>query len=104
MSSITGRPSLTVIVQNALVLSADRQLSSNVDPAAPVPGNHNLVVSTFKDSSKIQLASSNGSISLSLRGDRDNNGKGQGDTSLNLIYFLNPVAAVELTTIACRAL
>jgi pilus assembly protein CpaB len=69
-TTISGKAAFAVISQNALVLSAERQLNSNQDPALPVPTTITLLVNT-RDSAKIQLATTTGLITLSLRGDRD---------------------------------
>ena len=67
------KPSLTMIVQNAKVLSASRSTTS--DPGAP-PENPTdqttvTVMVSGADAAKIQLASNAGSLSLALRGDED---------------------------------
>lgn len=70
-SSINGKPSLTVIVQNARVLSAGRQTSG--DPGGQdqgAPSTVTLLV-TAEEAARISLASSSGQLSLSLRGDED---------------------------------
>ncbi len=79
-STLNGKPSISVIVQNAKILSAERQRGN--DPKSgrdgkpsPIPSTVTLEV-TSEDAQKIQLASSSGSLSLSLRGDKDT-GKGQ---------------------------
>lgn len=74
---IRGEPSVTVIVQNAKVLSAERSVDSSADPNVPVPSTVTLLVSA-RDASKIQLASTEGKLSLSLRGDEDD---GRGDSA-----------------------
>jgi pilus assembly protein CpaB len=76
-SIIRGKAGITTIVQNAQVLSAQRT-TVNVDPnseegqaaMAAAPTTVTLLVSA-EDASKIQLASTTGSISLSLRGEKD---------------------------------
>ena len=85
-SNLLGKPGLTVIVQNALVLSAERQLSANADPNTPVPSTISLLV-TAKDAAKIQLASTTGQLTLSLRGDRDH-GKGTGFSDITVYDLL----------------
>jgi pilus assembly protein CpaB len=69
-SRIRGEPGVTVIVQNAKVLSAERQVSSDTQPGMPIPTTVTLLV-TAEDAQKIQLASTTGSLSLNLRGDSD---------------------------------
>ncbi len=77
-SRIRGKPAITTIVENARVLSAERQTSSVNQKGASVPNTVTLLVST-RDAQKIQLASTTGKLSLSLRGDEDS-GKG-GETN-----------------------
>ncbi|MEZ4754008.1 MAG: Flp pilus assembly protein CpaB [Bdellovibrionota bacterium] len=73
-SRIRGQPGVTVIVENAKVLSAERDTSSDGSKkdgeTGPVPSTVTLLVSA-KDAAKIQLAATTGSMSLSLRGDSD---------------------------------
>ncbi len=76
-TQVRGQPSLITIVQNAKVLSAERQVSANSQPGAPVPSTVTLLVSA-QDAQKIALAeSTSGQLSLSLRGDTDA-GKAEG--------------------------
>jgi pilus assembly protein CpaB len=73
-SRIRDKPGVTVIVQNAKVLSAERQTRTDgVEMEGPIPSTITLLVST-EDAAKIQLASTTGAMSLSLRGDEDNKG------------------------------
>jgi pilus assembly protein CpaB len=63
------------VTWNAQVLSAERRLEARPggsmdDNAAPVPSHVTLLVTT-KDSQRLQLAKNSGSLSLSLRGDKD---------------------------------
>lgn len=78
-SRINGQPGVTVIVQNAKVLSAEREIDTASKPGAPVPSTVTLLI-TQADANKIQLATTTGSLSLSLRGDNDP-GKGIGGGS-----------------------
>lgn len=74
VSKIRGEQSISVIAQNAEVLSAERQIDpSQAKPGAPVPSTVTLLV-TAADAQKIQLAQTTGSLSLALRGDRDEKG------------------------------
>ena len=68
-SVIRGRQAVTAIVQNAKILSAERQMDGNVN-GAPVPSTVTLLV-TEHDAERIQLAQTSGSLNLSLRGDND---------------------------------
>lgn len=86
-SRINGQPGVTVIVQNAKVLSAERDLDAATKPGQPVPSTVTLLV-TANDANKIQLATTTGSLSLSLRGDNDP-GKGVSGNSITVDDLLN---------------
>lgn len=73
-SRIRDQPAVTEIVQNAQVLSAERQTDAGTKSGGIVPSTVTLLV-TAKDAAKIQLAQTTGSLSLNLRGDNDG-GKG----------------------------
>ena len=80
-STIRGKQGVTVIVEDAKILSAERQTGNAVwTKAAPegggIPNTVTLLV-TSDDAAKIQLASTAGSLSLSLRGDNSTS-KGTG--------------------------
>lgn len=62
-----GQPALKIIVQNARVLGADRQVDGSWKPGLPAPGTITLLVSP-PEARHIQLASQNGTLSLALRG------------------------------------
>jgi pilus assembly protein CpaB len=75
-SKIRGEPAITTIVQNAKILSSNRQTQNG--PAAegeqqnaPAGPSTVTLLVTVKDAQKIQLATTAGSLSLSLRGDQD---------------------------------
>jgi len=73
-SSIRGQPAITTIVQNARVISlqGETQRSQNSHTStAKAPRTTTLLV-TAQDAQRIQLASTAGQLSLSLRGDGDN--------------------------------
>jgi pilus assembly protein CpaB len=92
-SSIRGQPGVTVIVQNAHVLSAERQTDTKTQPGAPVPSTVTLLVSA-EDAAKIQLAQTTGSLTLQLRGDNDpGKGRAGGSITISDLYGGNPVAA-----------
>jgi len=78
-SSIRGKPGITTIVQNARVLSAERQTDKEQQKGAAVPNTVSLLVSA-QDAQKIQLASTTGKLSLSLRGDLDTGKAGSGSS------------------------
>jgi len=67
------KPSLTVIVQNAKVLSASRSTTSEPGeaPSAPTDQTTVTVMVTGQDAAKLQLAAKAGTLSLALRGDED---------------------------------
>lgn len=76
-SKIRGKSGIAVIVENAKVLSAERQAEVSpgaggaAQPAgAPVPSTVTLLV-TSEDAKRVQLAATAGSMALALRGDRD---------------------------------
>lgn len=71
-SQIRGKPAITTIVQNAKILSTDQRTSDSGQgkKEGSVPGTVTLLV-TVLDAQKIQLASTAGKLSLSLRGDLD---------------------------------
>lgn len=73
-SRLDGKPMISVIVENAKVLSAERQINpqpENQDnKPAPIPTTVTLLVAA-EDANRIQLASVSGSMSLSLRGGND---------------------------------
>lgn len=70
VSSMRGGSGVTTIVQNAKVLSAERQINPNAPPGAPVPSTVTLLV-TSEDASRITLATATGRLTLVLRGDTD---------------------------------
>lgn len=80
-ASLNGKPSISVIVQNAKILSAQRNTNPNSDPAAPVPTTVTLLVSAA-DAQKIQLAQTTGVLGLQLRGDPDTGKINIGDTTI----------------------
>lgn len=85
ISKFQGQPALTVIVQNAEVLSADRQIDiKNLSSLGTVPATVTLLVSS-DDANRIQLAQSTGKLTLNLRGDADS---GKGDRGTDSIVTL----------------
>ena len=67
------KPTLTVIVQNARVLSASRSTSGDpgASPTDPKAQTTVTLMVTGDDAAKIQLAAKSGTLSLALRGDED---------------------------------
>ena len=92
-SRIRGQPGVTVIVENAKVLSAERDTKTESEPGKPVPSTVTLLVSA-KDAAKIQLAATTGSMSLSLRGDIDGVG-GNAVGSITVDDLLGSTQSVE---------
>lgn len=70
ISSALGKLSIVPIVQNAKILSAERQVNPNADPAAPLPTTVTLLVQEL-DAQKISLTSSAGTLVLHMRGAGD---------------------------------
>jgi Flp pilus assembly protein CpaB len=75
-SQVNGKPVITMLVQNAKVLSAGklsaRDSAINATGAAAKGESTTITIMvTVDEASKIQLASSSGIMSLSLRGDED---------------------------------
>ena len=69
-SSIRGQAGVSVIVQNARILSAERDVETHNASGKAIPATVTLLVPA-DDASRIQLASSTGTLNLSLRGDSD---------------------------------
>jgi len=92
-STIRGKQAVTVIVQNARILSAERQVTPDTQPGVPVPSTVTLLV-TSDDAARIQLATTTGSLSLSLRGD-DDQGKGANGSSITVDDLLGQKAPAE---------
>jgi pilus assembly protein CpaB len=92
-SSFRGRPGVSVIVQNAKVLSAERSLDEHqVSQGGAVPSTVTLLV-TAHDASKVHVGSNTGSLSLSLRGDDDSlTGFGAGTVTVEDLYAGDRVA------------
>jgi len=73
ITKINTRQVVSVIVENAQVLSAERSLDNNPDNNGAdknVPSHITLLV-TAKEAQRIQLAKASGTLSLNLRGDDD---------------------------------
>ncbi len=73
-SRLEGKPMISVIVENAKILSAERQVNPHPEnqenKPAPIPTTVTLLVAA-EDANRIQLASVSGTMSLSLRGGND---------------------------------
>ena len=70
-STVNGRLTATVIVQNAKVLSAGRGSEWKQQDGHTAPPSTVTIMVTIEEAAKIQLASNSGALSLSLRGDED---------------------------------
>lgn len=75
IASMAGELSAKLLVENAKILSAERQADPNVDAATPIPTTVTLLT-TGKDAQKISLASAQGSLVLHLRGYEDETSSG----------------------------
>lgn len=82
ISTVNGKQTLVVVVENARILSAERVPENNQAEFvnAAIPSTATLLVSEG-DANKIRLASSVGSMSLMLRGDNDNSSVGRANTT-----------------------
>ena len=82
ITTVNGKQTLVVVVENARVLSAERVPENNQAEFANVaiPSTATLLV-TEGDANKIRLASTVGSMSLLLRGDNDNSSVGRANTT-----------------------
>jgi pilus assembly protein CpaB len=70
LSTLRGKKAITVIVQNAKVISAAKQTVSQSQQGQATPTEITLMVSD-QDATKIILAQQAGTVSLALRGDRE---------------------------------
>jgi pilus assembly protein CpaB len=84
---LRGEPSVTVIVQNAKILSANKNINPDGKQSEAAPSTVTVLV-TAEDANKIQLARTAGTLTLSLRGDNDP-GKGNFGGSMTLDSILN---------------
>lgn len=84
IANVTGEQTATLLVQNAKVLSAERQVEGQaVGPGVAVPTTVTLLVSD-KDAQKISLASTQGALVLHLRGATDS---GQTSSTTGVLTF-----------------
>ncbi len=87
ISRISGKPTLTTIVEDAIVLSVDRitgNSGTEQDPAAKVPSTVTLSVKA-DDADRIHLAEGSGTLKLSLRNPEDIGGRKRGPIDINTI-------------------
>jgi pilus assembly protein CpaB len=71
-SSVGGKAAVTVIVQNARVLSAAGRVAADQRQAEESKGPSVVTIMvTMDEAQRIQLATASGSVSLALRGDED---------------------------------
>ena len=93
---VNNQPAVKVIVENAEVLSAERQTVTNPRDGGIVPSTVTLLVSSA-DAAKIQLASSTGTLSMSLRGDNDS-GRGTSAGSITVDDLLGSAKSLQKKT------
>lgn len=90
-TTLNGKPAIAVIVENAKILSTERQTDADIKgkegQGHVLPSTVTLLVPA-SDAAKIQLASTSGSLSLSLRGDSDP-GQGGQVTTINVEDLLS---------------
>lgn len=72
---MNGALAVSILVQNAKVLVADRQVDPNWKPGMPIPGTITLLVSAV-DYNYVELGKASGKLGLALRG---SDGVGVGD-------------------------
>jgi Flp pilus assembly protein CpaB len=89
-SSINGRPALSMIIQNAKVLSAGRVTSGQNTAENQQVASTVTIMVTIDEAAKLQLASSAGVLSLSLRGDDDTI-----ESAANTSVLIDSLLAVE---------
>jgi Flp pilus assembly protein CpaB len=70
ISTVTGEQSAALLVENAKILSAERQADPNAPATAVLPTTVTLLTSE-RDAQKLALASTSGSLVLHLRGSED---------------------------------
>lgn len=75
IGKLRGEQSITTLVQNALILSAERMTAQQAKEGSPVPTTVTLLV-TAEDANKVNLAITSGTITMALRGSAD---KGHGN-------------------------
>lgn len=88
---------VTIIVENAKIISAQRRTEETaVEDRSNVPRFVTLLL-TLKDAQKIQLAKNSGSLSLSLRGEKDK--QLYGSETMTLANLLNASDLVDLENV-----
>lgn len=92
-SDVAGKPAITLLAQNAKVLSAGKVTGGRSGGAGATTIT---VMVTVEDATKIQLAASSGVMSLSLRGDEDTVESADNKTvTLDTVFgLLKPQSAV----------
>jgi len=89
-SSINGQPALSVIIQNAKVLSAGRVTTGQSTGEKQQAASTVTIMATIDEAAKLQLASSSGVLSLALRGDEDTI-----ESAANTSVLIDSLLAVE---------
>ena len=72
IADLLGERTVRVLVENAKVLSAERQVDPKANPSSAIPTTVTLLV-TDKDAQKISLAATAGTLVMHLRGQNDFN-------------------------------
>jgi len=70
-SDVSGKPAITLLAQNAKVLSTGKVAGGKGRSDRPAGTTTITIMVTIEEATKIQLASSSGVMSLALRGDED---------------------------------
>ncbi|MBN8549865.1 MAG: Flp pilus assembly protein CpaB [Deltaproteobacteria bacterium] len=77
---VNGQLAVSILVQNAKVLVADKQVDPNWKPGMPIPGTITLLVSA-EDYKNVELGKASGKLGLALRG-ADGAGVGDGGSTV----------------------
>jgi pilus assembly protein CpaB len=89
-AAVNGQPALSVIIQNAKVLSAGRSTGNQASGEKNAPASTVTIMVTIDEAAKLQLASSSGVLSLALRGDEDTI-----ESEANTTVLVDSLLAVE---------
>lgn len=89
-AAVNGQAALSVIIQNAKVLSAGRSTGNQPSGEKNAAASTVTIMVTIDEAAKLQLASSSGVLSLALRGDEDTI-----ETEANTTVLVDSLLAVE---------
>jgi pilus assembly protein CpaB len=89
-AAVNGQAALSVIIQNAKVLSAGRSTGNPPAGEKALPVSTVTIMVTVDEAAKLQLASSSGVLSLALRGDEDTI-----ESEANTTVLVDSLLAVE---------